>query len=329
MTLAHKLFFLLLLCFSNVIHAYTIQYSNEVDRILGSIQPERMWHHLATLTDFPDRAATSEHGIEAANWIASQVGMTVSASGRNDINIRQIPTRWIDEQGKVTSYPQESIVLKIGNSNLPGIVIGAHLDTVGCGKKNCAAKKSLRRPGADDDGSGSVTLLEIARVLLDSHMAFKKPIYLAWYASEENDLDGSKAVITDFQKNNIAVDAVMQLDMTGYAHHNDLTLWLGNRHVNKALTTFTYQLAKKYVRNNVGITHLDDESDHWSWQEAGYKTVFPMESNCHGRMKCPYREHTAQDTMDKLSLKHMTDYLKLALAFSVELAEPSGNVASK
>ncbi len=32
--------------------------------------------------------------------------------------------------------------------------------------------------------------------------------------------------------------------------------------------------------------------------------------------------HTNQDTLDKVSLAHMTDYLKLATAFIVELAEP-------
>jgi leucyl aminopeptidase len=32
--------------------------------------------------------------------------------------------------------------------------------------------------------------------------------------------------------------------------------------------------------------------------------------------------HSSADTIEKLSLKHMTDYAKLAVAFATELAEP-------
>lgn len=32
--------------------------------------------------------------------------------------------------------------------------------------------------------------------------------------------------------------------------------------------------------------------------------------------------HSPWDTLDKLSLTHMTDYAKLAIAFAVELGEP-------
>jgi hypothetical protein len=33
------------------------------------------------------------------------------------------------------------------------------------------------------------------------------------------------------------------------------------------------------------------------------------------------QSNTNQDTLDRLSFEHMTDYLKLAIAFVVELAE--------
>lgn len=35
-----------------------------------------------------------------------------------------------------------------------------------------------------------------------------------------------------------------------------------------------------------------------------------------------YNLHSKNDTVDKLSLTHMTSYEKLAIAFAVELAEP-------
>ena len=304
---------LALLCvFTSSISAATP--SSHVNELLSQIRPQLMWQQLSSLTAFPDRSAASKNGVKAAMWIRQRVNDMIKESKRSDTSLQLIQTRWIDHQGQVTHYPQPSILLKIGNSTLPGIVIGAHLDTTA----------GLHRPGADDNGSGAVTLLEMARVFLNSSTTFKKPIYIVWYGAEEGDLDGSKSVVNYFQQHHMPVAAVMQLDMTGYALNGDTTLWLSDtghyRHVNKALTEFTYRVAKRYVRNNIAITHLDDESDHWSWQEAGYKTVFPMEGNCHGNRRCPYREHTAKDTMDTLSLSHMTDYLKLAIAFTAELA---------
>ena len=118
----------------------------------------------------------------------------------------------------------------------------------------------------------------------------------------------------------------MQFDMTGYAKNNDPTVWISDngtyQHTDKDLTAYALKLVAAYVKKPAKITTLSDESDHWSWAEAGYKTVFPMESDCHASSECPRREHTNKDTMDKLSLSHMTDYLKLAIAFAVELAEP-------
>ena len=71
-----------------------------------------------------------------------------------------------------------------GNSDEPGVVVGAHMDTL-------SSAVSIK-PGADDDGSGSVTVLETARSLLSSGMHFKKPLYLIWYSAEELGLIGSQ-----------------------------------------------------------------------------------------------------------------------------------------
>lgn len=55
-------------------------------------------------------------------------------------------------------YKQPSLVTVIGKDiNAPAVVIGAHMDTL-----------DGRMPGAGDDGSGSSSIMEMARVLLSS-----------------------------------------------------------------------------------------------------------------------------------------------------------------
>lgn len=298
---------------------YTIQYPNQVNKLLNEINPQKMWADFTILTSFPDRGADHDSGVAAANWIKTEVETIAKNYSRNDVSVYFIET------GNVPGYPyikQPSVVAKIGTSTEPGIVLGAHLDTVECENEGCEGGKYLQ--GADDDGSGAVTILETARVLIASNLYFQKPIYLIWYAAEEWGDVGSQLVVEEFQKQNIPVKAVIQFDQTGYAYHNDPTMWLFNdENLDPKLTYYLKTLIKTYIKQPVKFTQ-GGSSDEESWLAAGYTVVRPAEADyTHDKMN-PYT-HSSTDTMDKLSLSHMTDYLKLAIAFSVELAEPAGN----
>lgn len=295
---------------------YTIQYPDQVNRLLNEINPQEMWGWLTFLTTFPDRGADHDSGVQAANWIKTQVEDIAKKYGRNDVSVYLIETGDVPGIGYIK---QSSVVAKIGTSSEPAIVIGAHIDTVECEKEGCEGETPA--PGADDDGSGAVTVLETARTLIASHLYFQKPIYLIWYAAEEWGDVGSRRVVGEFKKQNIPVKAVMQLDQTGYAYKNDSTMWLFNdKNLDQGLTTYLGTLIKTYVKQPVKFTQ-GGSSDEESWLDAGYTVVRPAEADYHNGQMNPYT-HDSTDTMDKLSLNHMTDYLKLAIAFTVELAGP-------
>ena len=292
--------------------AYSIKYPNQVTSLLQTITPQEIWTNLTQFSNtsrdqFPDRYAGSDNGVKAAQWLQSKIEAMAKANNRTDITVYTVATG--------VRYKQPSVVVKIGNSNEPGVVIGSHMDTL------ASTAKDLK-PGADDDGSGSMTAMETARVLISSDMRFKKPIYFIWYAAEEMGLVGSAQVVKDFKAKNIAVDAVLQLDMTGYANQNDPTIWLITDNANKALTDYLETLINTYVKTPVGRTKCGYScSDHASWDKAGFNAAFPFEAEF-GKDD-PYI-HTSKDTMDVLSLSHMTDFAKLGTAFAVELAEPVG-----
>lgn len=284
---------------------YTIKHEKEVAAIYAKINPTQMWDYLTTLTSFKDRYSNSDTGVKAAEWFKSEIETIAKNNNRNDVTVTLINTG--------TRYKQPSVLVKLGTSNEPGIVIGAHMDTLSASREN--------KPGADDDGSGSVCVLETARALISSGMQFKKPIYFAWYAAEEQGLVGSGYVISEFQKKNIPVDAVMHFDLTGYAYNNEPTMWLMDDYVDRDLAAYFETLIKTYVKQPVKHSRCGYAcSDHANWTKAGYVTAFPAEAAYEDSN--PYM-HSASDTMDKLSLSHMTDYLKLATAFAVEMADPT------
>lgn len=284
---------------------YSIRYSTAVNNLLTKINPQDMWSNLTTLSSFPDRYAGSNTGVDAANWIKAQVEQLAKNNNRTDVKAYLVSTGFF--------YKQPSVVVKIGDSNEPGIVVGAHMDTL-------SSFWGGNMPGADDDGSGTVTTLEVARTLLSNNMHFKKPIYFIWYSAEEEGLVGSQHVVADFKAKHIPVEAVIHMDMTGYANQNDPTIWLIKDNTNPELTSFLEALTNTYVKQPVKYTACGYAcSDHATWTQNGYKAAIPFESEFG---KDDPNIHSSQDTMDTLSLNHMTDFAKLGLAFAVELAEP-------
>jgi bacterial leucyl aminopeptidase len=282
---------------------YQIKYTKEVEQLLKQINPQAMWSSLTALTNFKDRYAGSANGTKAANWLKTQIETSAKNNHREDVKVYFINT---------PRYQQPSLIAKVGSGTGPGIVIGAHMDTLDSYFSN--------KPGADDDGSGSVTVLETLRTVLASGMQFKKPIYFIWYAAEEEGLVGSEKVVSVFKDENIPVDAVLHFDMTGYAYKNEPAMWLMDDYVNTDLVSFLEKLITTYVKQPVKHSRCGYAcSDHASWTQEGYKAAIPAEAAYEHTN--PHM-HSSNDVQDHLSLSHMTDYLKLAAAFAVEMAEP-------
>ncbi len=298
---------------------YKIQYQKETEALLKTISPQTMWTNLATLTDFHNRYANSDTGVQAAEWIKAKVEAMAKESGHNDVTVYFV---------KTGDWKQPSVVAKLGNGTGPGIVIGGHMDTLrsvwpGQAQQQDQQQNDLdtpHMPGADDDGSGSVTVMETARTILSSGMEFEKPIYFVWYSAEEMGLIGSQYVVADFQEKKIPVEAAIQLDMTGYAYQNEKTIWLMTDFVSKDVTAFLQKLITTYVKQPFKFSKCGYAcSDHASWTDAGIPSAFPFESAM-GKDD-PYI-HTTNDKMEYLSLDHMTDFVKLATSFAVETAVP-------
>lgn len=69
----------------------------------------------------------------------------------------------------------------------------------------------LPAPGADDDGSGTVSILEAFRVLADSgFIPANGPVEFHWYAAEEGGLLGSQAIARYKKESGARIGAMME-----------------------------------------------------------------------------------------------------------------------
>jgi leucyl aminopeptidase len=227
--------------------------------------------------------------------------------GRSDITVQTIPTR--------VGYKQESVLVRIPGSDpkAPGILLGGHMDTF-----------SDTKPGADDDGTGVASVMEIYNAVLDSKLKFKRDVYFAYYSAEERGLHGSEAMAIEFQKRHIEMRAILQFDMTGFKSPKDTQeIYFVTDHVDTGLTNFLKVLTETYLKipaHLIGDTRCGYAcSDHASWTNAGYSSVFPFEASFQNYNKTL---HTSHDTMDLVTPDHVAKFVKLGAAFTVETGDP-------
>ena len=106
-------------------------------------------------------------------------------------------------------FPQSSIIArfepKVRNFSHPLTILGAHQDSANY------LFPLLPAPGADDDCSGTVSILEAFRILAESGYTPKDgPVEFHWYAAEEGGLLGSQAIARYKKEQGAPIGAMME-----------------------------------------------------------------------------------------------------------------------
>lgn len=185
-----------------------MSHADEVRPLAQNLSKDNMKEHLERFTSFHTRYYKSETGVESSNWLYDQIANTIQESGADNygVTVERFPHSW----------GQSSIIARVPGQTNKTVVLGAHQDSI-----NLFLPSILAAPGADDDGSGTVTILEAFRALLQSEAIAQgeatNTIEFHWYSAEEGGLLGSQAIFSQYKKNRRDVKAMLQQDMTGYA----------------------------------------------------------------------------------------------------------------
>lgn len=94
------------------------------------------------------------------------------------------------------------------------IILGAHYDSRG-------SFGNTRAPGGDDDGSGTISLLSIARTIASRKVKFHTNVELVAFAGEEQGLVGSRAYAHELRAAGANVTMMIQADMLAYRAPNE------------------------------------------------------------------------------------------------------------
>jgi leucyl aminopeptidase len=150
-----------------------LKFVDDVKPMLEKLDKNNMKENLEKFTSFHTRYARSDYGRQSSEWLLSRINSTATYP-IPEISVKPFPHSW----------QQSSIITRIPGKTNKTVVIGAHQDSI-----NLFLPSLLAAPGADDDGSGTVTILEALRVLVaslaESGKTLQNTVEFHWYSAEE------------------------------------------------------------------------------------------------------------------------------------------------
>ncbi|OJT11868.1 Leucine aminopeptidase 1 [Trametes pubescens] len=280
-------------------------HSSAVTAIIKTLSTSNMQSYLTPLTAFNNRYYTSTTGKSASQWIFDKV--TSFAGSRTDIKVSKFTHSW----------SQFSVIARFeGTSSGPVTIIGAHEDSI-----NLDSPSSGRAPGADDDGSGTVNLIEVFRALVAAGFKPSTPVEFHWYSGEEAGLLGSQAVAKSYKSSGTTVKAFLELDMSAYFKPGSKeVIALEADYIDSGLTSFLKQVIDTYSTLDWAMDTACGYacSDHASWYKQGYPTGMLYEAVTGNDNQ---NIHSTGDTtsVSGFSWSHSLEFAKVALAYVYEL----------
>jgi Zn-dependent M28 family amino/carboxypeptidase len=227
---------------------------------------------------------------------------------------------WSKERLKTMGYDIRLETIEVGSStsqnviaDCPGnysgtrdlILVIAHLDSI-----NIQGRADAIAPGADDNGSGSAGLLEIAKVL-KTHQN-KHDLRLILLGGEEQGLFGSKQYVASLNTAEQArIKAVLNMDMIGTLNTTNPTVLLEGAPVSQSIIDALAEAAGIYTELTVEISLRPFASDHVSFIDRGIPSVLTIE----GSDSANSNIHSANDTLDRINYDLMLEILRMNVAF--------------
>ncbi|KAJ3551860.1 hypothetical protein NM688_g4466 [Phlebia brevispora] len=286
-----------------------------VKPVLKKLSTKGPQENLRKFSSFRTRYYRSDTGRESQQWLLAKIQEITQEYASEELQ------KAISINEFAHSWGQNTIITRINGTSASDdrvVIISAHQDSTNMWP-------FLPAPGADDDGSGSVTILESYRALLASNFRPVRPVEFHWYSAEEGGLLGSQAVAQAYEQRAAQVYAMSQFDMTAWVKAGTREeVGIITDYTDASLTTFNKKLVELYL----DIPYVETRcgyacSDHASWGKAGYPSAFTIESSFENSNKLIHSTRDTMDASDEFSFTHMLEFSKLAVAFAIELGGSS------
>ncbi len=280
------------------------EYAAQLAGLATQVSAERLRADIQSLQDFKTRYASTTQCDAAGAFILERFRQ-LGLAAENDPFIFE------------TYYHSNNIVAVIPGRVAPQrlVLVCAHYDST-------SNNPLVSAPGADDNGSGTAAILELARILATEKFDFS--IVLLCVSAEEWGLFGSAHYARQARQDGAEIIAVVNLDMIAYPGSQQRVLdvigdrrseWLTDRFIAAAQPLVGLRLAKVI---DPSLTW----SDHSSFWDQGYSALCGIEDSDN-----PYY-HRTSDTVATLDLAFAAAAVQASLTAVADLAQPLSTPAA-
>jgi photosystem II stability/assembly factor-like uncharacterized protein len=226
---------------------------------------------------------------------------------------------WIDLTGGIGEAWKNVVATKTGSVNpRQEVIICGHMD-------NTSQLPITDAPGADDNGSGSTAVMEVARIF--SETPFEKTIKFCLWTGEEQGLLGSGAYAEEAFENQDNIVGVFNFDMICWDANNDHhgELHCGTMGASIELGELLEEVVVDYnidLSTALFTSGSINLSDHASFWDYNYPAVLGIED-----LTGDYNPfiHTTDDNIAFVNASYFTEYVKAAVGAAASLAIPDTN----
>ena len=275
----------------------------------------------------PSLRAELRHAMAALLLGISQVELNTLFSdlkGGKQVAARELPQARLDIRVEVRERPDKTcnvVGYVEGTDELlkeEYVLIGSHHDHIG-------AREGRVYNGADDNGSGTVAMLEIAQAL-----SLKRPqrsVVLVWHTGEEKGLWGARYFVERGPLSAEKISAVLNLDMICRNEPDHLYL-IGSRTLSSQLDAVLQSVNEKRTLFRFDYMYEDIKhpdffffrSDHFPYIQYGIPGVW---------LFCGTTEdyHQVTDTVDRVDYGKMARVARLTYRAALEIGDMPGKLS--
>jgi hypothetical protein len=273
-------------------------YDPSIDSLLSLISVDSLYTWTLRLQNFQTRYSYSDSVHAARQWLFDKF---ISFG---------IDSVWFHHY--FDDSHQYNVVATVVGTAQPDkvIVVGGHYDSVVYGG---GTDPYTWAPGADDNGTGTVATMEIARIIAQNPLPVT--VMFVPFAQEEQGLIGSWYFCNWLYYHYIDVYLMLNADMIAHSvdSYQDATIYADAGAMDFVNTmidmgnTYTY-LYPSYAGQSSG-------SDHYSFYEWGWDAIFAAEGDFfYGGW------HKNYDIVDSLDFDYMKEVVKMELATLITVA---------
>lgn len=309
--------------------------NDDPTKFMNSITPEKLKTKLYIVAsdEMEGRETGSKGQKKAGKYLIDQYKKSKISYPKGAKSYYQpIPASFLNAKHNEGLPDSENIWAYIEGSEKPDevLVISAHYDHVG-------VKNGDIYNGADDDGSGTVAILQIAEAFQQAKKEGhgpKRSILFLHVTGEEHGLHGSRFYSENplFPIANTVAD--INIDMIGrrdfdHPNTNNYVYVIGADRLSSDLHNITVAQNNKYTHLDLDFkfndpkdpNHFYERSDHYNFAKHGIPSVFLFNG-----VHADYHQKT--DKVDKIEFDALAKRTQLAFVIAWELANRSERISA-